>query len=133
MSEEELKQLLKIKGIEPDVIQTMLLYKIYKKLDSAERLQHIKTNRSMRLKVDLTKAHTDEELGLEATGITYLWLTIEKADSPFTYKIKQTNQQKSGIFTGAQGAGLDQHEFTEIYVTNAVAIGEAIIAVGWRD
>lgn len=95
--------------------------------------QHIRTNKSTRIVVDLTRAHSDEPQGLETLGITYLWLTIEKADSSFTYKLKQPSQQKSGIFIGSQGASFDQHEFTEIFVTNDAASGEAIIVVGWRE
>jgi len=35
--------------------------------------------------------------------------------------------------TGGAGAGLFIHEFTEIYITNAAAIGIAVILVGWRE
>ena len=101
-------------------------------IDTKLEKQHIRTNKSMRIPIDLTKVHDDVPLGLEF-DVVYLWLTIEKADSSFTYKLKQVNEQKSGSFTAAQGASLDQHEFTEIYITNAAAVGEAIIQVGWRE
>ncbi len=101
-------------------------------IDAKLEKQYKRTNKSMRVSIDLTKAHNDEPLGLES-GIVYLWLTIEKVDSSFTYKLKQVNQQKSGLFTAAVGASLDQHEFTEIFVTNTAALGEAIIQVGWRE
>jgi hypothetical protein len=88
-----------------------------------------RTNKSKRLCVDLSVAHEDHPLGLKATGITYLWLTVEKADSPFTFKL---NERTGDPFTGAVGASLEQHEFTEVYVTNEAGTGEAIIQVGWR-
>ena len=105
---------------------------ILNSIDTNIKKQHTRTNKSMRTVIDLTKAHTDEPLGLEFS-VVYLWLTIEKADNAFTYKLKQTNQQKSGSFAGTQGASLDQHEFTEIFVTNTITSGVAVILVGWRE
>lgn len=137
MSEaDELRQLLKQKGIRPDVIQTMLLYKTYKELKSLrEELsrQHRRTNCSLRVSTNLTVAHDEEPLGLEANGITYLWITVEHADAVFTFRLKQTNQFKSNPFIGLTGTNISQHEFTEVYITNATASGQAIIQVGWRD
>lgn len=101
-------------------------------IDTKLDKQHIRTNMSMRIPIDLTVAHDEEPLGLEF-GVVYLWLTIEKADSSFTYKLKQVNQQKSSSFTATQGASLDQHEFTEILITNTVAVGTGVIQVGWRE
>ena len=101
-------------------------------IDTKLEKQHVRTNKSMRISIDLTVAHDDIPLGLEF-GVVYLWLTIEKADSSFTYKLKQVNEQKCGSFTAIQGASLDQHEFIEILITNSAAVGEAIIQVGWRE
>ena len=112
--------------------QQQPLLQTLKSVDAKLEKLHIRTNKSLRVLIDLTKVHDEEPLGLEF-GVVYLWLTIEKADSSFTYKLKQVNQQKSGSFASAQGASLDQHEFTEILITNAAAVGEAIIQVGWRE
>lgn len=89
-----------------------------------------RTNKTKLLHVDLSVAHKDHPLGLKATGVTYLWLTVEKAGSPFTFKL---NEKTGDPFTGAVGVSLEQHEFTEVYVTNEVGTGEAIIQVGWKE
>jgi hypothetical protein len=102
-------------------------------IDDTLKKQNLRANKSQTLTVDLTKVHTNEPLNIEYEGRTYLWLTIEKADSPFTYKLGQTSGTKSEPFTGAVGANLLQHEFTEVYLTNAVAVGHAVIVVGWRE
>jgi hypothetical protein len=95
--------------------------------------QPLRTNKSIRVSIDLSIVHTNRKLGLSNGSRFYLWLTIEKADSPFTYKLGQVDQTKSESFTGVIGARFDQHEFTEIYLTNAAAVGEAVILVGWRE
>lgn len=92
-----------------------------------------KTNQSMTLTIDLTRAHVDQPLNAKYSGRTYLWLTIERADSPFTYRLGQLGETKSEPFTGAIGAALFIHEFTEVYVTNAAALGIATILLGWRE
>jgi hypothetical protein len=95
--------------------------------------QNLRTNRSQTVTVNLTRVHTDEPLNIKYSDRTYLWLTIERADSPFTYRLGQVGETKSEPFTGNIGAMLALHEFTEIYLTNAVALGIAIILVGWRE
>jgi hypothetical protein len=100
--------------------------------DTLEKLP-FKTNKSITLTVDLTRAHVDSALNITRKNRAYLWLTIERADSPFTYRLGQLDKTKSELFTGAIGAGLFIHEFTEIYITNAAAIGIAVILVGWRE
>jgi len=93
--------------------------------------QYARTNRYMSIEVDLSVAHTNKALGL-SSGITYLWVTIERADSPFTYKL---NKVTNNSLIGSVGASVTQHEFTEIYVTNAAAsaTSRAVFTVGWRD
>jgi len=95
--------------------------------------QNLRTNKSQTVTVDLTRVHTDEPLNIKYGSRVYLWLTIERADSPFAYLLGQLGETKSESFTGAVGASLFLHEFTEIYVTNAAALGIAVILVGWRE
>lgn len=95
--------------------------------------QYLRTNKSISATIDLTVAHIDEPLGLEMPNTVYLWLSVEKADSPFSFILKQTSKLKSNPFIGTEGANLDQHEFTEVYITNSVSSGIAIIQVGWRE
>jgi len=92
-----------------------------------------RTNRSMNVIIDLSEAHTEEPLGLGGNKVTYLWLTVEKADSPFTYSLRQVNGQKSSNFIGVESAALNQHEFIEVYVTNTAQSGIAVIQVGWNE
>ena len=91
------------------------------------------TNRSIRVVVDLSVVHNEVSLGLELPSIVYLWVTVEKADNDFTYKLKQTNNLKSSVFSGVQGGHLDQHEFLDIFVSNLASSGEAVIQVGWKE
>lgn len=106
------------------------------KLSSINRTlerQNLRTNKSQTVTVDLTRVHVDKPLDIWYSGRIYLWLTIERADSAFTYKLGQVDETKSETFTGAIGAGLFLHEFAEIYLTNAAALGIAVILVGWRE
>ncbi len=130
MEEEDLILMVQEQARQQQPLQPLL--QTLNSIDTRLEKLPIRTNKSMRISIDLTKAHDDEPLGLEF-GVVYLWLTIEKADSAFTYKLKQVNEQKSGIFTAAQGASLDYHEFTEIFITNTVTLGTAVIQVGWRE
>jgi len=112
--------------------QQPLLAKLGSINDTLEKLP-FKTNQSQTVTVELTRAHTDEPLNIKYSGRIYLWLTFERADNPFTYTLGQVCGTKSEPFTGAVGASLFLHEFTEIYFTNAVALGIARILVGWRE
>jgi hypothetical protein len=92
----------------------------------------LRTNRCVTTIIDLTVAHTNEPLGLKYKDRNYLFLDVERADSAFTYILGQPNSPiKSEIFTAP--TGLFFHEYTEIYVTNAVAIGIGIILSGWLE
>ena len=91
------------------------------------------TNRSTCVAVDLSVVHNEASVGLELLNVVYLWVTVEKADNEFTYKLKQTNNLKSGVFSGVQGGHLDQHEFLDIFVSNLASSGEAVIQVGWKE
>jgi hypothetical protein len=110
--------------------QERLLKPTLESIRIAALQQYKRTNRYIRVEVDLSKAHTDEPLGLEGNKVTYLWVTIEQADSDFTYKL---DRKENSPLIGTLGASFSQHEFHEIYVTNEVATGQAVLVVGWRE
>lgn len=99
------------------------------KSDSA----YIRTNRTFRLEIDLTIARVDQSLGLGGSGVIYKWLTVEAMAAAFTYRIRSPSGVWSEAFAGIVGAALDNHDFTNISVSNAVGIGIAVIQVGWRE
>jgi hypothetical protein len=112
--------------------QQPLLAKLGSINDTLEKLP-FKTNQSLTTTIDLTVAHVDLPLNAKYKGRTYLWLTIERADSPFTYRLGQLGETKSEPFTGIVGAALFLHEFTEVYITNAAALGIGTMLLGWRE
>lgn len=63
--------------------------------------------------VDLSKARTDEPVGLN--GDTYTSMTVVKADAPVYIKI---NSKKAKKFVAREGFTMANFEIGEIYVTN---------------
>jgi len=112
--------------------QQPILTKLSSINDTLEKLP-FKTNQSMTPTIDLTRTRVDEPLNAKYSGRTYLWLTIERVDSPFTYRLGQLGDTKSEPFTAAVGAGIFLHEFTEVYITNAAALGIGVMLLGWRE
>lgn len=98
-----------------------------------EASAYTRTNRSFRLEIDLTVAHVDQSLGLGGSGIVYKWLTVEVMAADFTYRIKSPSGVWSEAFAGIVGAALDQHDFINVSVSNAVGLGIAVIQVGWKE
>lgn len=94
---------------------------------------YMRTDRSFRAQIDLTEARTDDPLGLEDWRLIYRWFTVELAEDDFTFKLKSPSGVMSEEFIGRQGAILAQHDFIEIWVSNSVGAGRAIIQVGWRE
>lgn len=92
----------------------------------------MRTNRSLRVEVDLTVAHNITPLKL-TKNIVYRWITIEGVGSPFTYSLKSPNGVTSTPFSGIVGATVVQHDFLEIYITNIIGVGTAVFQVGWRE
>ena len=110
--------------------QERIFKPILESIKIAALQQYKRTNKYMRVNVDLSVAHTDESLGLEGNKVTYLWVAIEQADSDFTYKL---DRKENSPLIGAVGTSFSQHEFSEIYVTNEAASGLAVFVVGWRE
>jgi hypothetical protein len=110
--------------------QERLFKPILESIKIAALQQYKRTNKYVRVNVDLSKAHADEPLGLEGNNVTYLWVAIEQADSDFTYKLDKI---ENSPLIGAVGASFSQHEFHEIYVTNEALTGLAVFVVGWRE
>ena len=110
--------------------QERLFKPILESIKIAALQQYKRTNKYMRVNVDLSVAHTDKSLGLEGNKVTYLWVTIEQADSAFTYKL---DRKENSPLIGAVGTSFTQHEFHEIYVTNVADTGLAVFVVGWRE
>ena len=105
-------------------------------LDSIHNIlkrQPIRTNKSIRIVIDLTVAHNESEAGIAGPNRIFNWVTVEKADSNFSFKLKQTDSLKSDSFTASTGTSLDNHEFTEVYITNTALAGTGIIQAGWRE
>jgi len=112
--------------------QQPILTKLSSINDTLEKLP-FKTNRSLTVTINLPRARIDEPLNAKYSGRTYLWLTIERVDNAFTYQLGQLGDTKSEPFTAAVGASLFLHEFTEVYITNAAALGIGVILLGWRE
>lgn len=94
--------------------------------------KQLRTNRCTTSIINLTVAHVNIPLGIKYDGRVYLLLDVERNDSPFTYRLGQpSTPDKSEVFTAP--TGLFFHEFTEIYITNAAALGIAIILTGWYE
>jgi DnaJ-domain-containing protein 1 len=94
----------------------------------------LRTNRTKMVEVDLTTAHTDEAVGLEASGRVYRWLTIERCDDSLNYKLKQTDGSLSDIFRAYESARISQHDFLDIIVSNPAGTGICRFVVGfWED
>ena len=110
--------------------QERLFKPILESIKIAALQQYKRTNKYMRVNVDLSVAHTDKSLRLEGNNVTYLWVAIEQADSDFTYKL---DRKENSPLIGAVGTSFAQHEFHEIYVTNEAASGLAVFVVGWRE
>jgi hypothetical protein len=94
----------------------------------------LRTNRSKMVEVDLTVAHSDASLGLEALGMTFQWVTIERCDAALNYRLKQTDGSLSDIFRAAQGRRISNHDFKDIIVSNPAGSGVCRFIVGyWED
>jgi len=110
--------------------QARILKPTLESIKIAALQQHKRTNRYISVPVDLSVAHTDKSLGLKGNGVTFLWVVIEQRDSPFTYKL---DSKGNTPLIGAVGASFAQHEFSEVYITNAAAAGLAVFILGWRE
>ena len=92
----------------------------------------VRTDRSLRPRIDLTVAHADSPLGLE-DGTVYKWLVVETVGAPFTFRIKSSQGHLSDQFTAVVGLNLAQHDFVEILVTNVAGVGVGAFQVGWKE
>ncbi len=104
-----------------------------KSINETLQKQNLRANKSLRLQIDLTRAHNDEPLKALYVGRKYLWLTIERMDSPFTYRLGQEGASKSEPFNASVSTSLSLLEFTEVYITNVAAVGIGVILLGWRE
>ena len=91
-------------------------------------------NRYKIFRVDLTEAHEDKALGLREvlieTDAPYVsYMTILEAPSPFTFKVNSTDMDDINAVVGVEW---EDFEITEIFVTNTVGTGTALIQVEWR-
>jgi len=91
--------------------------------------QEVKNREYRNFEVDLSTAHTNEELGLRKVGIVADNMTIIRADSPFDYRLNSSTNDSTPAEKGLEE---DQFEIEEIYITNASASGKAIIRVTWN-
>lgn len=107
-----------------------LILKELRSINKTLRSQ-LRTNRCSTHTINLAVAHTNEPLKISYEDRVYLFLDIERADSPFTYILGQTGNTKSEIFTAP--TALFFHEYTEIYYTNAAALGIGVLLTGWLE
>lgn len=92
-----------------------------------------RTNKTKTVEVNLTTEHSDEALGLEASGRTYRWLTIERCDDKLNYKLKQTDGSSSDLFRAYDGARITSHDFLDVLVSNPVGTGICRFVVGYWE
>lgn len=91
-------------------------------------------NRYKLFRVDLTKEHSDEALGLaellKGVGALYAsYISIITVPSAFTFKLNSTDMD---TIDAAVGLYWREFETTEIFITNTVGSGTALINVEYR-
>ncbi|GAH79684.1 unnamed protein product, partial [marine sediment metagenome] len=91
-------------------------------------------NRYKLFRVDLSVAHDDEPIGLvellAGVGVPFAsYMSIITVPSAFTFKLNSTDMDAISA-----AVGLEQKDFetTEIFITNAVLTGTALINVEYR-
>jgi hypothetical protein len=88
MSEEELKQLLKVKGVEPNIMQVMLLYKTYKTLQRIAKA--VEPSPKPKPKYDFTWSEK-----LEITSPKANTFSTKKVEVPMTGELKKVTVRPS--------------------------------------
>jgi len=91
-------------------------------------------NRYKLFRIDLTVAHDDESIGvgdlLKGVGALYAsYMSIITVPAAFTFKLNSTDMDAINAAVGLEQADF---ELTEIFITNAVGIGTALIHVEYR-
>jgi len=91
-------------------------------------------NRYKLFRVDLTKAHDNEPIGLsdllKGVGVPHAsYMSIITVPSAFTFRLNSTDMD---AIDAAVGLEWDGFEITEIYITNAALAGTALINVEYR-
>ena len=93
-----------------------------------------RNNRYHIFEIDLSKAHTDEPIGVQELvkvhGVKFCtYMTVLAAPSAFTYKI---NAKEASVCTAVIGDEWVEFEIEEIYYSNAAAAGTGRIHVEFR-
>ncbi len=91
-------------------------------------------NRYKIFRIDLTEAHDNEPLGLgdllKGVGVLYAsYMSIITVPAAFTFKLNSTDMDAIGATVGLEW---DNFEITEIFITNAVLAGTALLNVEYR-
>lgn|GEM_PF-3127185 len=91
-------------------------------------------NRYKLFRIDLTVAHDNEPIGLsdllKGVGVPHAsYMSIITVPAAFTFKLNSTDMD---AIDAAVGLEWDGFEITEIFITNAVLAGTALINVEYR-
>lgn len=91
-------------------------------------------NRYKLFRVDLSVAHNDEPIGLAdlLAGVGALfasYMSIITVPDDFTFKLNSTDMD---AIDAAVGLEMDDFEITEVFITNTVGAGTALINVEYR-
>ena len=91
-------------------------------------------NRYKLFRVDLTVAHDDEPIGIgdliKGVGTPYAsYMSIITVPAAFTFKLNSTDMD---AIDAAVGLEQEDFEITEMFITNAVGIGTALVNVEYR-
>jgi len=91
-------------------------------------------NRYKLFRVDLSVAHSDEAMGvgelLRGVGAPYAsYMSIITVPDDFTFKLNSTDMD---AIDAAVGLEMDDFEITEVFITNTLGAGTALINVEYR-
>lgn len=91
-------------------------------------------NRYKIFRVDLSVAHTDEPIGvgdlIKGVGTPHAsYMSIITVPAAFTFKLNSTDMDAIDATVGLEW---DDFEITEIFITNAVLAGTALINIEYR-
>lgn len=91
-------------------------------------------NRYKIFRVDLTVAHSDEAIGvadlLKGVGTAHAsYMSIITVPDDFTFKLNSTDMD---AIDAAVGLEWDEFEITEIFITNVVGVGTALVNIEYR-
>jgi len=110
-----------------------VLRQILEKVSEIAERGALRTNRVRSAEVDLSEPRSDEPLGLEVPGRVYRWMAVERCDGALTYRFKQTDGSLSDPFRAFRGAGITQHDFLDLVVSNPAGAGICRFIVGYRE